>query len=91
MDTTELALAGTARIGESRTWFVKEKVASLARGDGGGMVAALPSEFALIDLQAGTLARRADLAKTVNKRRTRTHGNSTHRFGRAKSAFRAGA
>jgi sugar lactone lactonase YvrE len=89
MDRIELALAGTARIGESpvwsaaeralywteihgfklhrfdtetgedRVWRVKEKVASFALCDGGGLVAALHGGFALIDLQAGTLIRLA--------------------------------
>jgi sugar lactone lactonase YvrE len=45
--------------GEVRTWPVKEKVASFALCDGGGLVAALHSGFALIDLQAGTLTRLA--------------------------------
>jgi sugar lactone lactonase YvrE len=89
MDTIELALAGTARIGESpvwsaseralywteihdrklrrldtltgesRTWPVKEKVASFALCEGGGLVAALHGGFALIDLERGTLTRLA--------------------------------
>jgi sugar lactone lactonase YvrE len=89
MGSIALALAGTARIGESpvwsdaesalywteihdrklrrldtltgasRTWPVKEKVASFALCEGGGLVAALHGGFALIDLELGTLSRLA--------------------------------
>jgi sugar lactone lactonase YvrE len=47
------------RTGEARAWPVKEKVASFALCDGGGLVASLHNGFALIDLQAGTLTRLA--------------------------------
>jgi L-arabinonolactonase len=45
--------------GTSRTWSVKEKIASFALCEGGGLVAALHGGFALIDLDSGTLTRLA--------------------------------
>jgi sugar lactone lactonase YvrE len=45
--------------GGTRTWAVKEKVASFALCEGGGLVASLHSGFALIDLDAGRLIRLA--------------------------------
>jgi sugar lactone lactonase YvrE len=45
--------------GGTRTWAVKEKVASFAVCEGGGLVASLHGGFALIDLEAGRLIRLA--------------------------------
>jgi sugar lactone lactonase YvrE len=45
--------------GRSRIWQTKEKVASFALCEGGGLVAALHGGFALIDLDGGTLIRLA--------------------------------
>lgn len=46
--------------GETRSWPVKEKVASFALCEGGGLVASLHGGFALIDLDAERLIRLAE-------------------------------
>jgi len=45
--------------GKTRTWAVKEKVASFALCEGGGLVASLHGGFALIDLESERLIRLA--------------------------------
>jgi sugar lactone lactonase YvrE len=45
--------------GKTRTWVVKEKVASFALCEGGGLVASLHGGFALIDLESERLIRLA--------------------------------